>query len=156
MIKVAGFIILLLTIIITSEHGSMTRGAFDRPLDEYSDLCWEDQKPRLDNLAIALHSDATLIGDIIVYDGKRACRGEAVAQALRAKKYLVEYRKVEAGRVVWRWGGYRGTLTTTLSITPRGASPWQLMPLVSPDEVTFVGNCKGRVRPVKCYKPRRA
>jgi hypothetical protein len=146
-IRVASIVTLLLSLVIPSGHGSASRGAFDRPLDEYGNLCWEDQKPRLDNLAIVLHSEPTVIGDIIVYDGERACRGEAVAQALRAKKYLVEHRGVDAGRIIWRWGGYRSVLTTTLSVTPRGALPWQLMPSVSPDEGGLCGGA-ARVKPL--------
>jgi hypothetical protein len=149
LIKVCFLITLLLSLAISPGHGS-----FNRPFDEYSsDLCWEDEKPRLDNFAIALQMAPTVIGDIIVYDGELACRGEAVARALRAKKYLVEHGGVEARRVVWRWGGYYGYQgATTLSITPYGASPWEITLGMPRDKVTFVGNCNGRIRPVKCPK----
>src|SRR5438034_3727682 len=61
------------------------------------------EKARLDNFAIQLlNENPTTLGHIIVYDGQGACRGEAVAQAMRAKKYLVEYRKVPAHRIVFR------------------------------------------------------
>src|SRR5262245_27902282 len=123
------------------------------PFDEYGAICWEDEKARLDNFAIALqNSNRTTLGHIIVYDGKRACRGEAIARAIRAKKYLVEYRKVEADRILWRWGGYQSEINTTLVISPGGASPWPLAPMIRAAEVTFVGNCNHRVRPVKCPK----
>jgi hypothetical protein len=72
------------------ERTSATDSSFNRAFDEYGSICWEDEKARLDNFAIALLNDD--LGHIIVYDGKRACRGEAVARAIRAKKYLVEYR----------------------------------------------------------------
>jgi hypothetical protein len=153
MIKVGCIITLFLSLIILSGSESpASHGSFNRAFDEYSSLCWEDEKPRLDNFAIALlYGDRTAIGHIIVYDaGDSACRGEAVARALRAKKYLVEYRKVEADRIVWRWGGYLNELTSTLVIHPRGAHIWPFMESRSLDEVKFVGNCKGRVRPVKC------
>lgn len=152
MIKIVCLLSLFLGLVIPSGRGAASHDPLNRAFDEYSDLCWEDEKPRLDNFAIALQMDPTLIGDIIVYDGERACRGEAVARALRAKKYLVERHGLNAGRIIWRWGGYQWAPTTTLSITPYGAAPWELSPSVSPDKVTFAGNCQGRVRPVKCLK----
>jgi hypothetical protein len=153
MIKVGSLSTLLLSLIIPlGSHSPASYGSFNRAFDEYGNICWEDEKARLDNFAIALLEYRTAIGHIIVYDGKSACRGEAVARAIRAKKYLVEHRKVEADRVVWRWGGYQRELTTTLVINPYRASIWPFTPTVSPDEVTFVGNCKGKVRPVKCRK----
>jgi hypothetical protein len=125
----------------------------NRAFDEYGRICWEDEKARLDNFAIQLqNTDRTTLGHIIVYDGKRACRGEAVARAIRAKKYLVEYRGVPAERIVWRWGGYVNELITTLVIHPSGAEIWAFLPSLSRDEVTFVGNCDRKVRFVKCPK----
>src|SRR5258706_7618105 len=113
--------------------------SFNRAFDEYGSICWEDEKARLDNFAIALlNDDRNTLGHIIVYDGKRACRGEAVARAIRAKKYLVEYRRVEADRIVWRWGGYLKYLTTTLLVNPPGASIWPFIPSLPLSEVKFL------------------
>ena len=156
MIKLGCLITLCLSLIIiipVGSNSSANRGPFTSAFDEYSSICWEDEKARLDNFAIELLNNRTAIGDIIVYDGERACRGEAVARAVRAKKYMVEYRKVEQDRIVWRWGGYLlGDMTTTLVITPRGAHIWPFKPSLSADEVTFVGNCKNKVRRVKCRR----
>ena len=126
----------------------------NRAFDEYGAICWYEEKARLDNFAVALlNTDRTTLGHIIVYDGQRACRGEAVARAIRAKKYLVDYRKVPADRIVWRWGGYVSELMTQLVIHPAGAEIWPfLTTTLSLDEVTFIGNCNRRVRPVKCPK----
>jgi len=157
MMKVACLITLLLSFITPlGSHSPASRSAFNRAFDEYGAICLEDEQARLDNFAIELDNNSTAIGNIVVYDGKHCCRGEAVSRALRAKKYLVEHRKVDANRVVWRWGGYQEALTTTLVIVPYGAASWELSPTVSPDEVTFVGNCKRRVRPVRFirYSPR--
>jgi hypothetical protein len=133
------------------ERSSANHFSPNRAFDEYGRICWEYEKARLDNFAIALLNDEpSTLGHIIVYDGKRVCRGEAVARAMRAKKYLVEYRKVPANRIVWRWGGYLPDMMTTLVIHPAGADIWPFMPLLSLDEVTFVGNCNRRVRPMKC------
>lgn len=77
------------------ERASATGLTFSRAFDEYGTICWENEKARLDNFAIQLlNENPTTLGHLIVYDGQRACRGEAVGRAMRAKKYLVEYRKV--------------------------------------------------------------
>lgn len=137
----------------TGGRTSAIHSSFNRAFDEYGAICWEDEKARLDNFAIQLlNEDRTTLGHIIVYDGKRACRGEAEARAIRAKKYLVEYRKVEANRIVWRWGAYLSDMTSTLVIHPSGASIWPFMPPLPVTEVTFIGNCNRKVRPVKCPK----
>lgn len=146
-------VIVLVLLLPASELGSANHFSPNRAFDEYGSICWDHEKARLDNFAIAMqNSDRTTLGHIIVYDGQRACRGEAVARAMRAKKYLVEYRGVEADRVVWRWGGYLGDLTTTLVIHPAGAEIWQFTQSLSLDEISFVGNCNRRVRRVKCPK----
>ena len=133
------------------ERSSAIHFSFNSAFDEYGAICWEDEKARLDNFAVSLqNANRTTLGHIIVYDGKRACRGEAVARAIRAKKYLVEYRKVEADRIVWRWGGYLSDMTTTLVIHPSGASIWPFTPSIPHAQVTFVGNCNRKVRSVKC------
>lgn len=152
--RIGCFITVVLSLMIAlGESTSAIRFSVNRAFDEYGSICWEDEKARLDNFAIALlNDDRSTLGHIIVYDGKRACRGEAVARAIRAKKYLVEYRKVEADRIVWRWGGYLSDITTTLVIHPSGASIWPFTSSIPVTEVTFVGNCNRKVRPVKCRK----
>lgn len=145
MVKIGCIVTLLLGLVVPPGGRSLHRA-----FDEYGALCWEEEKARLDNFAIQLLQDATTLGHIIVYDGERACRGEALARAVRAKKYLVERRRVDANQVVWRWGGYQREPKTTLVIVPRGAEIWPLTPTLSPDQVTFVGDCRKRVRPVKC------
>ena len=95
--------------------------ASDRFFDQYGNICWEDEKARLDNFAISLQSDPDLIGYIIVYDGNPSCREEAIARAIRARNYVVKYRKVEWNRVVWRYGGHQEELTVVLQPIPRTA-----------------------------------
>jgi len=136
-----------------SERTLATHFSFNSPFDEYGAVCWEDEKARLDNFAFALETaDRATLGHIIVYDGKLACRGEAFARAIRAKKYLVEHRKLEADRILLRWGGYLEDMITTLVITPPGATIWPFRSSIPLSEVTFVGNCNGKVRPVTCPK----
>jgi hypothetical protein len=151
--RIGCVIAMSLSLMLLGERRAAIHSSFNSPVAEYGPICWEDEKARLDNFAFALqNTDRTTIGHIIVYDGQRACRGEAVSRAVRAKKYLVEYRNVEADRVVWRWGGYLGDMTTTLVLTPRGASIWDFKQSLARNEVTIIGNCNRKVRPVKCPK----
>jgi hypothetical protein len=151
--RIVCLVAMSLSLLLPGEHSAASHFPFNSAFDDYRRICWEDEQARLDNFAVALqNAERTTIGHIIVYDGKRACRGEAIARAIRAKKYLVEYRKIEANRIVWRWGGYLDEMTTTLVITPRGASIWPFIPSLSLDEITFIGNCNRKVRSVKCRK----
>jgi hypothetical protein len=155
MIRTGFFLGIVLSLVLpVGERNSASHSLPNRAFDEYGRICWENEKARLDNFAIQLLNEKrTTLGHIIVYDGQRACRGEAVARAMRAKRYLVEYRKVPADRIVWRWGGYVSEMMTTLVIHPAGAEIWPFVTTtLSLDDVTFVGNCNRRVRPVKCPK----
>lgn len=59
--------------------------------DEHSDLLFEDEKPRLDNLAIYLQKHVpTFNRYIIVYSGQRMSSGKAQRRAKRVKDYLVK------------------------------------------------------------------
>jgi hypothetical protein len=153
MIRTGFFLGIVLSLVLpVGGRNSASHSLPNRAFDEYGRICWENEKARLDNFAVQLlNENPTTLGHIIVYDGQRACRGEAVARAMRAKKYLVEYRKVPADRIVWRWGGYVSEMMTTLVIHPAGAEIWPFVTTtLSLDDVTFVGNCNRRVRPVKC------
>jgi hypothetical protein len=74
--------------------------------DSFENTSVEFENAVLDSFAIALLNKPTDIGYIIVYAGRKACRGEAQARAIRMKKYVVEYRGVEWNRVMWKDGGY--------------------------------------------------
>src|SRR4030095_2056604 len=67
----------------------------NRPFDEYGAIGWEDEKARLDNFAIQLqHFGDEGYGFMVVHDRTGGCPGEAAARAIRAKRYIVEYRGV--------------------------------------------------------------
>lgn len=92
--------------------------------DEYSDLSFEDEKARLDNLAIYLQkSEPDFKGYIIVYGGQNTCSGEAQARAKRARDYLVKVRGIEAARIVTIDGGCRDRLEVELYAVPKSMSP---------------------------------
>ena len=122
----------------------------DQWFDSYGDLSWEDEKAHLDNFAIALQNDPDSIGYIIVYAGRRSCVGEAKDRALRAKKYLVQTRAIEASRIKLIDGRYREELTVILQPAPRGAPEITASPSLKPSEVQIIKNCKP-----KSPKPRK-
>jgi len=117
------------------------KAQFD-PFDSYGAISWDLEKLRLDNFAIQLQHDSNSIGYIIVYAGRRACVGEAKDRALRAKKYLVETRRIQANRIKWIDGGYREELTTILQPVPPGAPEFTASPTLKRSEVQIIKNCK--------------
>jgi hypothetical protein len=112
--------------------------------DEYGNICWGDEMARLDNFAIELQHDPNLIGIIIVYDGNLSCRDEAIARAIRARKYVVESRGVEWNRVIWRYSGHEEYLTTILQPIPRGAPELKVGAWLSLNEVNVI-NCRAKM-----------
>jgi hypothetical protein len=125
------------------------KAQFD-PFDSYGAISWDLEKLHLDNFAIQLQHDSDSIGYIIVYAGRRACVDEAKDRALRAKKYVVETRGIQASRIKWIDGGYREELTTILQPAPRGAPKLTASPTLKPSEVQIIKNCKP-----KSPKPRK-
>jgi hypothetical protein len=146
-------ICVLLVVLCSVIAGSKPNaGSPNRVFDEYGRICWEDEQARLDNFAARLESWPQQIGNIVVYDGRRACRGEAIARAIRAKQYIVGRRRIDPNRVLWRFGGYKEEFTVILMDVPRGYPEWPTDPTVSPRDVVFVGNCYRRVRPSRCLR----
>lgn len=94
----------------------------DSAFDQYGTISWEDEKARLDNFAIQITNQEKSVGAILVLDRTGGCPGEAMARAIRAKRYLVEHRRVPWHRVFWRRDGYSPDVMTTLLIVPKGAS----------------------------------
>ena len=114
----------------------------DQWFDSYGDLSWDDERAHLDNFAIVLQQDPNLIGNIIVYAGRRSCANEAKNRALRAKKYVTETRGIQASRIKWLDGGYREELTVILQPVPSGAPELTASPTLKPSEVRIIKNCK--------------
>ena len=85
------------------------RGFILDRFESFENTSIEFENAVLDGFAIALLNKPNDIGYIIVYAGRRSCRGEAQARAMRMKKYLVDYRGVEWNRVIWKDGGYLET-----------------------------------------------
>jgi hypothetical protein len=119
-----------------------------RKFDEYSNISVNDEKARLDNLAIYLQRDPDMRGYIIAYAGRRARPGEAQARADRTKNYLINERGIQSGRLVTIDGGYREKPMVELYLLPRGVSPPTATPTVDPREAQIIkhGSAKNRNR----------
>ena len=105
-----------------SNRASEPTRAPDSPFDQYGAIGWEDEKARLDNFAVQLQNWSDGVGFILVVDSPGLCPGEAVARAIRAKRYVVEFRGIPANRVGWRRDGADADFRTTLLMVPRDAS----------------------------------
>lgn len=143
---------LIVALVVPPQHGNTkVNSALDRALDDYGNICWEDEKARLDHFAIAVSQETDWIGYIIVYAGRRSCEGEAKARALRAKRWVVKGRGVAASKVQWKDGGYREEATTTLLIAPPEMTNVPVVPTLEPSEVEIIQGCKGKIyNPTKC------
>ena len=121
-----------------------------RKIDEFGDICCNDEKARLDNFAIVLQENPDAVGYIIFYGGRTHSypychsarrrlprRGEAEARAQRLKPYLVEPRRVSPERIVVINGGYRETWQAELWVVPKGMQPPVPSPTVQPGEIKF-------------------
>ncbi|HYO63676.1 MAG TPA: hypothetical protein VER08_08610 [Pyrinomonadaceae bacterium] len=117
-----------------------------RKIDEYGPIRFNDEKARLDNLAIALQNDPTAQGYLVCYGGRRGRAGEAQARCDRARNYLVNERGITADRIVTVDGGYREELTVELWVVPTGANPPTATPTVDASEVQTTPAPRRRTR----------
>lgn len=109
-----------------------------RKLDEYGNISWNDEKPRLDNFAIELQMQTAAKGYILCYGGKVGREGEARRRCQRAAGYVSAVRSIDAARIVTVDGGFREELTVELWVAPPGLTPPQPSPTVDRSEVRFV------------------
>jgi len=93
-----------------------------RKFDEFPDIARNDEKARLDNLAIELQNDPTATAYVVVYPGRGGKRADVQHHASRIVEYLVNSRGLDAHRVVTLVGSPRQELFVELWITPQGAT----------------------------------
>lgn len=106
--------------------------------DEYGDIAFNDEKVRLDIVALELQKMPNTKVYIIGYAGRKARAGEAQTRANRAKTYLDVERRLAAGRVIAIDGGHREELTLEFYFVPEGAQPPASSPTVDPSEVEII------------------
>jgi hypothetical protein len=106
-----------------------------RRFDEYPSIAFDDEKARLDNLAIEMQNDPNATGYVYVYGGRNSRPGQADRLGSRAKDYLTNSRGIDASRLVLTNGGYRETDYFELWLVPQGAQPPQPTPTVQLGDV---------------------
>lgn len=102
--------------------------------DEFPSVAFDDDKARLDNLAIELQNTPDATGYLFVYSGRTSRVGQADRLGARALDYLTNTRGLDSRRIVLMNGGYRETDFYEFWIVPQGAEPPQPSPSLSPNE----------------------
>lgn len=120
-----------------------------KPFDQFQSVAFDDDKARLDNLAIELQGAPDSQAYIIVYAGKTSRAGQADMLGKRTTDYLVNQRGVDARRITIVNGGYRDMDFIEIWICPPGAKTPQPTPTVQPGDAQ---PAQERTRP---RKPRR-
>ena len=105
-----------------------------RKFDEFPSVAFDDDKARLDNLAIEMQNDPNATGYVIVYGGRNSRAGQADKLGARAMQYLTTARGIDARRLVLLNGGYRETDYFEVWIVPQGAEPPAPSPTVAPED----------------------
>lgn len=106
-----------------------------RQFDVCCSCSFDDQKARLDNLAVELQNDPSTTTYVIAYGGRRSRMGQADLLGTRARDYLTSQRGIDASRIIVLNGGFREEDCVELWIVPSGATPPQPTPTVSAGEV---------------------
>ena len=106
-----------------------------RRFDEFPSVAFDDDKARLDNMAIELQNSPDARGYIIAYAGRGTRPGTADGLGRRARNYLVETRGIDASRIVVVNGGYRERNTYELWLVPAGAEPPRPTPTAGPGDL---------------------
>jgi hypothetical protein len=116
-----------------------------RQFDVCCSCSFDDQKARLDNLAVELQADPSTTTYVIAYGGRNSRMGQAQLLGDRSRDYLVAQRGIDASRIVVLNGGFREEDCVELWVVPRGATPPQPTPTLQ----------AGDVRPAPAPAPRR-
>ena len=103
--------------------------------DECNNCTFDDQKARLDNLAVELQNDPSTRAYIIAYGGRMSPLGQVEMLMSRARDYLVTQRGIDASRFVVVNGGFREEDSVELWMVPSGAAAPQATPTVQAGEV---------------------
>ena len=120
-----------------------------KPFDQFQSVAFDDDKARLDNLAIELQNAPDSQAYIMIYAGRTSRAGQADLLGRRTMDYLTKQRGVDSRRITIINGGYRETDFIEIWICPPGAKTPQPTPTVQPGDAQ---PAKERTRP---RKPRR-
>jgi hypothetical protein len=106
-----------------------------REFDECNNCTFDDQKARLDNLAVELQNDQSATGYIIAYGGRTSPIGQVERLMTRARDYLIKQRGIDDSRIVVINGGFREDDSVELWIVPSGAAAPRATPTVQAGDV---------------------
>ena len=106
-----------------------------REFDECVGCTFDDQKARLDNLAVELQNDPTTRAYIIAYGGRMSPLGQVDKLMRRAQDYIVTKRGIDASRLTVVNGGFREEDSVELWVVPSGAAAPQATPTVQAGEI---------------------
>jgi hypothetical protein len=110
----------------------------DHPSRQFDVCCscsFDDQKARLDNLAVELQNDPSTTTYVIAYGGRTSRIGQADLLGSRARDYLVRNRGIDRSRIVVINGGFREEDCVELWVVPSGATTPQPTPTLQPGDV---------------------
>ena len=117
-----------------------------REYDVCKSCSFDDQKARLDNLAVELQNDPSASAHIFGYGGRTSRVGEADRLLTRARDYLVNQRGIDAARVVLVNAGYREENAVEMWIVPQGAAVPESRPTLQRSDVRPAPEAPGRRR----------
>ena len=119
----------------------------EHPSKQFDVCCscsFDDQKARLDNLAVELQHDPTATAYVIAYGGRTSRTGQANLLGGHARDYLVAQRGIDQSRITVMNGGFREEDCVELWIIPSGATPPQPSPTVQAGDVRPAAMPPGR------------
>lgn len=114
------------------------RASRESMFDYFEYFSLEEENKRLDAFAQALLRDANTEGYILGYAGQRAYKGESVARAERAKRYVVEKYGIKAERVWAVDGGHSKYRSAELYVLPLGGPVPPPNPDIRPSGVEII------------------
>ena len=106
-----------------------------REFDECNSCSLDDQKARLDNLAVELQNDPSTRAYILAYGGRMSPLGQVEKLMSRSRDYLITQRGIDASRLVVVNGGFREEDSVELWLVPSGAAAPKPTPTVQAGEV---------------------
>jgi hypothetical protein len=106
-----------------------------REFDECNSCTLDDQKARLDNLAVELQNDPSTRAYILAYGGRMSPLGQVEKLMSRSLEYLTTQRGIDTSRIVVVNGGFREEDSVELWIVPSGAAAPRATPTVQAGEV---------------------
>lgn len=112
--------------------------------ESFGNLCWDDEKARLDAFATTLQRSPDSIGYVYVYAGKHSCSGEAKYRAGRAEAWLRK-RGVNSTRLFVKDAGYREAVETELIVASVSQEKPPLRPSLEKKEISVRRKCVDKI-----------